>query len=81
MRAISVMSSGVVKVRRRLRRVVVRLGKPDGRVDAVLQMLNDLAGSGTTVVMVTHSRTHAANAHRVVQMLDGQFMSGMQLAA
>jgi putative ABC transport system ATP-binding protein len=49
--------------------------------DAVLQMLNDLAGSGTTVVMVTHSRTHAANAHRVVHMLDGQFMSGMQLAA
>jgi putative ABC transport system ATP-binding protein len=49
--------------------------------DAVLQMLNDLSGSGTTVVMVTHSRTHAANAHRVVNMLDGQFMSGMQLAA
>jgi putative ABC transport system ATP-binding protein len=49
--------------------------------DAVLQMLNELAGSGTTVVMVTHSRIHAANAHRVVQMLDGQFMSGMQLAA
>jgi putative ABC transport system ATP-binding protein len=49
--------------------------------DAVLQMLNDLASSGTTVVMVTHSRTHAANAHRVVNMLDGQIMSGMQLAA
>lgn len=49
--------------------------------DAVLQMLNDLAGSGTTVVMVTHSRTHAAHAHRVVNMLDGQIMSAMQLAA
>jgi putative ABC transport system ATP-binding protein len=49
--------------------------------DAVLKMLSDLAASGTTVVMVTHSRTHAANAHRVVNMLDGQIMSGMQLAA
>jgi putative ABC transport system ATP-binding protein len=49
--------------------------------DSVLQMLNDVATGGTTVVMVTHSRTHAAHAHRIVNMLDGQIMNAMQLAA
>jgi putative ABC transport system ATP-binding protein len=49
--------------------------------DAVLQMLGDVAGSGTTVVMVTHSRAHAAHAQRIVNMLDGQVLNAMQLAA
>jgi putative ABC transport system ATP-binding protein len=49
--------------------------------DAVLQMLSDVAGSGTTVVMVTHSRAHAAHAQRIVNMLDGQILNAMQLAA
>jgi putative ABC transport system ATP-binding protein len=49
--------------------------------DAVLQMLGDVAGSGTTVVIVTHSRAHAAHAQRIVNMLDGQIMNAMQLAA
>ena len=49
--------------------------------DAVLQMLGEVARAGTTVVMVTHSRTHAAQAHRTINMLDGQIMNAMQLAA
>jgi putative ABC transport system ATP-binding protein len=49
--------------------------------DAVLEMLTEVAGSGTTVVMVTHSRNHAAHAQRTVNMLDGQVVHAMQLAA
>jgi putative ABC transport system ATP-binding protein len=49
--------------------------------DAVLQLLSDVAGSGTTIVMVTHSRTHAAHAQRTLNMLDGHIINPMQLAA
>jgi putative ABC transport system ATP-binding protein len=40
--------------------------------DAVLGMLTEIAGAGTTVVMVTHSRAHAAYADRTLDLLDGQ---------
>jgi putative ABC transport system ATP-binding protein len=40
--------------------------------DAVLAMLTEIAGTGTTVVMVTHSRAHAAYADRTLDLLDGQ---------
>jgi putative ABC transport system ATP-binding protein len=49
--------------------------------DAVLQLLSDVADAGTTVVMVTHSRAHAAHAQRTVNIIDGQIMDAMQLAA
>jgi putative ABC transport system ATP-binding protein len=49
--------------------------------DAVLDMLTEIAGAGTTVVMVTHSHAHAAHAERTVNMLDGQIAATMQLAA
>jgi putative ABC transport system ATP-binding protein len=60
--------------------------EPAGNLDTangnvVLNMLADLAGSGTTVVMVTHSRSHAAHAQRTVNMLDGQVLDAVQLAA
>jgi putative ABC transport system ATP-binding protein len=60
--------------------------EPAGNLDTangnvVLNMLADLAGSGTTVVMVTHSRSHAAHAQRTVNMLDGQVLAAVQLAA
>ena len=60
--------------------------EPAGNLDTangnvVLNMLADLAGSGTTVVMVTHSRSHAAHAQRTVNMLDGQILDAVQLAA
>ncbi len=49
--------------------------------DAVLGMLIEIAGTGTTIVMVTHSRAHAAHAERTLNLLDGQVMPTMQLAA
>jgi len=49
--------------------------------DAVLNMLAEVAGAGTTVVMVTHSHAHAAHAQRTLNLLDGQVVSAMLLAA
>jgi len=49
--------------------------------DAVLGMLTEVAGAGTTIVMVTHSLAHAAYAERTLNLLDGQVVSAMQLAA
>jgi putative ABC transport system ATP-binding protein len=60
--------------------------EPTGNLDtangeAVLGMLTELASTGTTIVMVTHSRTHAARAERTLDLLDGQIMTAMQRAA
>jgi putative ABC transport system ATP-binding protein len=51
--------------------------EPTGNLDtangeAVMDMLAGLTRSGITVVMVTHSASHAARADRVVSMLDGR---------
>ena len=40
--------------------------------DAVMDMLRRVNASGTTLIMVTHSETHAARADRIVRMLDGR---------
>jgi putative ABC transport system ATP-binding protein len=40
--------------------------------DEVMGMLDILNQQGATVLMVTHSHTHAARAHRIVNMLDGR---------
>jgi putative ABC transport system ATP-binding protein len=58
---------------------VILADEPTGNLDtangdAVMKMLTDLAGSGTTVIMVTHSKVHACHADRVVHMLDGRFV-------
>ena len=60
--------------------------EPTGNLDtangnAVLGMLTEVAGAGTTVVMVTHSRAHAAHAERTLNLLDGQIVPALQLAA
>lgn len=60
--------------------------EPTGNLDtvngnAVLGMLTDIAASGTTVVMVTHSETHAARTGRTVHLLDGQLEPEIRLAA
>jgi putative ABC transport system ATP-binding protein len=47
--------------------------------DAVMEMLIGVARAGTTIVMVTHSETHAARASRVVSMLDGRFVDATEL--
>lgn len=61
--------------------------EPTGNLDTtngeeVLELLHQLNRDGTTIVMVTHDRSHADHASRVVQMLDGRVLSenvvGMQ---
>ena len=50
--------------------------EPTGNLDTangeeVMQLLTQLNEEGTTIVMVTHSHSHAEYAHRVVNLLDG----------
>jgi putative ABC transport system ATP-binding protein len=59
--------------------------EPTGNLDSkngeeVLGMLTTLNEQGTTVLMVTHSPTHAARAHRIVNLLDGRVVAAHQLA-
>jgi putative ABC transport system ATP-binding protein len=54
--------------------------EPTGNLDTtngeeVLDMLNQLNGEGTTIIMVTHDQGHAGHASRVVNMLDGRVLS------
>jgi putative ABC transport system ATP-binding protein len=49
--------------------------------DAIMDMLTEIARAGTTVVMVTHSVSHAAYAERTLNLLDGQLVAQTQLAA
>lgn len=64
--------------------------EPTGNLDTtngeeVLELLNQLNGEGTTIIMVTHDQSHADHAGRVVNMLDGRILSenvvGMQTAS
>lgn len=54
--------------------------EPTGNLDTtngeeVLELLNQLNGDGTTIVMVTHDPSHADHASRVIHMLDGRVLS------
>jgi putative ABC transport system ATP-binding protein len=54
--------------------------EPTGNLDSttgeeVMQLLTQLNGEGTTVVMVTHSHAHAEYAHRIVNLLDGAIVT------
>jgi len=65
---------------------VILADEPTGNLDtangnAVMELLIDVAKSGTTVVMVTHSLTHAALAGRTIKLLDGRIVSETLLAA
>jgi putative ABC transport system ATP-binding protein len=58
------------------RPVVLLADEPTGNLDSahgeeVMQLLRQINAEGTTIVMVTHSATHAARAARTVSMLDG----------
>ena len=60
--------------------------EPTGNLDThhgeeVMRMLQALNREGTTVVMVTHSPSHADYAGRVVNMLDGQVLAERKRAA
>jgi putative ABC transport system ATP-binding protein len=54
--------------------------EPTGNLDTVngeevLELLSQLNGEGTTIIMVTHDQGHAEHASRIVNMLDGRVLS------
>jgi putative ABC transport system ATP-binding protein len=54
--------------------------EPTGNLDSangeeVMSLLQHLNKEGTTIVMVTHSPSDAENAHRIVQLFDGQIVT------
>lgn len=54
--------------------------EPTGNLDSangteVMKLLHKLNDEGTTIIMVTHSEENAAEAHRIVRMLDGQILT------
>lgn len=51
--------------------------EPTGNLDSkngeeVMKMLEELNKEGTTIVMVTHSPSHAERAHRTINLFDGK---------
>lgn len=57
--------------------------EPTGNLDSangaeVMDLLSQLNNEGTTIVMVTHSISDAENAHRIIQLFDGQIVSENQ---
>ena len=58
--------------------------EPTGNLDTkngeeVMNMLNQLNEQGTTIMMVTHSPSHASRAHRIVNLLDGKVVAASQV--
>ena len=54
--------------------------EPTGNLDSangeeVMNLLGELNGEGTTIVMVTHSPSDAEKAFRIVQLFDGQIVT------
>ena len=67
------------------RPAVLLADEPTGNLDSahgeeVMKLLRAINDEGTTVVMVTHSPQHAAQADRVLQVLDGRIVDETQLA-
>jgi putative ABC transport system ATP-binding protein len=53
--------------------------EPTGNLDSVngeqvMQLLEEMNANGTTIIMVTHSVSHAERAHRIVNLFDGQLV-------
>jgi putative ABC transport system ATP-binding protein len=60
--------------------------EPTGNLDIrhgeeIMDMLAELNEQGATIIMATHSATHAKRASRVVSMLDGRLVSDAARAA
>jgi putative ABC transport system ATP-binding protein len=54
--------------------------EPTGNLDSkngeeVMKLLEELNKEGTTIVMVTHSLTHAERAHRTINLFDGNVVA------
>jgi putative ABC transport system ATP-binding protein len=54
--------------------------EPTGNLDSmhgedVMNLLNELNGQGTTIVMVTHSQHDAEYSQRVIRLFDGQIIN------
>ena len=59
---------------------VILADEPTGNLDStngaeVMELLRELNGQGTTIVMVTHSERDASFAHRIIHLLDGRVVS------
>jgi putative ABC transport system ATP-binding protein len=59
--------------------------EPTGNLDSkngeeVMEMLTTLNEQGTTIVMVTHSPSHSAQAKRIISVFDGQIVPEKELA-
>lgn len=62
---------------------VILADEPTGNLDTrngdeIIDMLQKLNGEGTTIIMVTHSPSHAARAARTINMLDGRVVSAAE---
>ena len=65
---------------------VLLADEPTGNLDTahgdeVMRLLREINAEGTTVVMVTHSPDHAAQASRTLNLLDGRIMVDVLQAA
>ena len=54
--------------------------EPTGNLDSkngeeVMRLLEELNKEGTTIVMVTHSPSHAERAHRIINLFDGKVVT------
>ena len=55
--------------------------EPTGNLDSsngeeVMELLNGLNETGTTIIMVTHDQTLADHAHRIIRLFDGRIVNG-----
>lgn len=61
---------------------IILADEPTGNLDSkngqeVMELLTELNGEGTTIVMVTHSQRDAGFASRVINLFDGQIVSSI----
>jgi putative ABC transport system ATP-binding protein len=60
--------------------MLILADEPTGNLDStngeeVMNLLTELNGEGTTIVMVTHSPSDADKAHRIIQLFDGHIVT------
>ncbi len=68
------------------RPAILLADEPTGNLDTahgdeVMRLLQSINAEGTTVIMVTHSPSHAAQAARVLHLLDGKIVTDVLQAA